>query len=61
MVTYSQSELQIKGKRQFYGTKELGNLFIMQLYGKIEELKITVNYLRKKIMKTHLERKLVYL
>ena len=41
--------------------KKQESQFIMQLYGKIEELKITVNYLRKKIMKTYLEIKLDYL
>ena len=54
-------ELPIKGKQQFYGTRKQESQFIMQLYGKIEEPKITVNYLRKKIMKTYLEIKLDYL
>jgi len=43
------------------GIKKQESQFIMQLYGKIEEPKITVNYLRKKIMKTYLEIKLDYL
>ena len=35
--------------------KKQESQFIMQLYGKIEEPKITVNCLRKKIMKIYLE------
>ena len=34
---YLQLELQIKEKLQFCGIKKLENLFIMQLFGKIEE------------------------
>ena len=35
-------ELQIRGKQQFYGTKQMANQFTMRLYGKIEEQKISV-------------------
>jgi hypothetical protein len=52
--------LQIKEKRQFYGTNQMGNQFIMQLYGKIEEQKIFVMNLKKEIKKKKLEKKQAY-
>ena len=39
-------ELQIKEKQLFYGTRKQESQFIMQLFGKIEELQSTVQNLQ---------------
>ena len=54
-------ELQIKEKQLFYGTRKQESQFIMQQFGKIEELKNIVKNLKKRNMKMILERKPDYL
>ena len=54
-------ELPIKEKQLFYGTRKQESQFIMQQFGKIEELKNTVKNLKTKNMKMILERKQDYL